>query len=307
MTDSPSLDTLADELEAALALLADFDRPGDTVSPEPLPSLLAQCEALCAGFSRPEPLRSIHHFACSGGTLIAKCISALPTVVLLSEIDPLSRMRVAATTPEAMFAPTDLLLPLLRNLRQIDDAVVVEMFQAAVATGHAALSLRGQRLVLRDHAHSQFCMAVDPDQRPTLQDILTRTAPTLSVVTVRHPLDSFASLRALNWRTFEPFDLQDYSQRYLRFLDRHASLPVLRYEDFVANPQDGLQRLCGWLDLPYDPLALDLIAVIRLSGDSGRSDVIIAPRPRREIAPDLQAAREDPQYLRLCARLGYDP
>ena len=36
-------------------------------------------------------LRTIHHFACTGGTVISKCLAALPQVMLISEINPINR------------------------------------------------------------------------------------------------------------------------------------------------------------------------------------------------------------------------
>jgi hypothetical protein len=36
-------------------------------------------------------VRTLHHVACSGGTLISRCLAALPGVVLLSELNPLNR------------------------------------------------------------------------------------------------------------------------------------------------------------------------------------------------------------------------
>jgi len=64
--------------------------------------------------AQPEPLRTAAHFACSGGTLISKCIAALPNVQLLSEVDPLS----SYVAPGANgFTPTDLVALLRQSSR----------------------------------------------------------------------------------------------------------------------------------------------------------------------------------------------
>ncbi|MDO9638020.1 MAG: sulfotransferase [Pseudotabrizicola sp.] len=308
MTLTPSARSVAADLEAALDLLADYrGRDDGDAGAEPLPSLLAQCVAMRDGFPEPQPMRSIHHFACTGGTLLSRCVAALPNTVLLSEIDPLSRAKLEPTYPKTEFAPHDILLHLLRADHRVDQAVVVEAFQAAITTTLTALARRGQRLVLRDHPHSQFCTGVDAASRQTVHEMLVQCCRVKALVTVRHPLDSFASLDALGWRQFSPFTLEAYGQRYLAFLTRHASLPVLRYEDFVAEPQAGLERICGHLDLPYEPLSIDLIGAVAISGDSGRSGSNITPRPRRAVPPAIEAQRGDPAYLRLCAQLGYDP
>lgn len=308
MTAAPRADTLAEEIDEALALLSDYRQPGDGAVPaDPLPSLLQEARALCADFPPAEPVRTLHHFACTGGTLLAKCIASLPNVILLSEIDPLSRLGVIRPDRKPAFAPTDLFLPLLQSLHGVSDSVIVGAFQAAIAATTAGLARHGQRLVLRDHSHSQFCTAADADQRPTLHDMLHQSGPVLSLVTVRHPLDSFIGLDRNRWAHFQPFTLEEYSRRYLRFLDRHAQLPVLKYEDFVQDPATGLQRICTVLALPYTPLALDLISAMPLSGDSGRAGAVIAPRERRPVPDVIEAQRNAAGYTGLCQRLGYEP
>ena len=72
-SSDPAIAALAADLDDALHLLQEYhssDSAGPTV-PEPLPSLLEQCESLSAGFAPPEPIRSIHHLACAGGSLIS--------------------------------------------------------------------------------------------------------------------------------------------------------------------------------------------------------------------------------------------
>jgi hypothetical protein len=308
MTDTTA--ALAAEIEAALALLDEY---AETAADQPVhdsfPSLLAQCEAMCAGLAEPEPVRTLHHFACTGGTLISKCIAALPGVVLLSEIDPLSTLMLPDRTKRnpLPFAPRDLFTGFLLSARDIDQAVIAEGFRAAVEATASALARQGMHLVIRDHSHSQFCTRVDPAARPTVREMLSRGRPPVSAVTVRHPLDSFVSLSLQSWSRFSPHTLEEYSRRYMAFLDRHADLPILKYEDFVADPAQGLRALCDTLRLPFDPAALDLFRIIRISGDSGRSGFEIAPRPRRDLSPEIAAGRDTGAYQALCARLGYEP
>jgi hypothetical protein len=305
MTDTTA--ALAAEIEAALALLDEY---AETAADQPVhdsfPSLLAQCEAMCAGLAEPEPVRTLHHFACTGGTLISKCIAALPGVVLLSEIDPLSTLMLVPFRKK-MAPLTDLFIALHLSLRSVDQDVIAAGFHAAVEATASALARQGMHLVIRDHPHSQFCTRVDPAARPTVREMLSRGRPPVSAVTVRHPLDSFVSLSLQSWSRFSPHTLEEYSRRYMAFLDRHADLPILKYEDFVADPAQGLRALCDMLRLPFDPAALDLFRIIRISGDSGRSGFEIAPRPRRDLSPEIAAGRDTGAYQALCARLGYEP
>ena len=299
-----------DALEDALALLREHGPTGDAAPPaEPLPSLLERCEALVAeaASAGPEPLRTVHHFACSGGTLICRCIAALPNTVLLSEIDPLSTNRTAEPGG-ARFAPTDLILQLRQSRHPVDPAMLVAVFRAGLDRLHGLLAAEGRHLVLRDHPHSRFCTDVDAAARPGLRDMLRPDHRLLSVVTVRHPLESFLSLEAADWVHFSPATLEDYARRYHAFLDDHADLPVIRYEEFLADPETVLSGICARLALPFDRLALTLQAGLVLTGDSGRAGGTIAPRPRRPIPEPLRAQMTDsPSYEQLCTRLDYDP
>lgn len=310
MPNPTAVEALSQTLDDALERLhgyipAEHDRGGPS---QPLPSLLEQCETAVAAIQGPEPLRSIHHFACTGGTLISKALSALPNVFLLSELDPLSVM-TPSTAKKMPFLPTDLIFALRNGIRPVEDDVVIDAFSASVAAAAEGVARRGQKLILRDHAHSQFCRdEVDFDTRPTLREMLLDRDELLSVVTVRHPLDSFLSVTLYNWVSFSPGTLDAYALRYLAFLDRYADVPLVRYEDFVADPQTVLEQLAGLLNLGMSPFVFELLPVIRMSGDSGRNDGPIAPRPRRAIPEELDAQRVDsPNYQALCRRLEYEP
>lgn len=300
-------DELCANLQEMLEWLQDY-APDPAVAAAdalPLATLIAQCEALCTPAPPAPKIRSIHHFACSGGTLISRCIAAMPNVTLLSEVDPLSQMQIHQPG-KRLFLPTDLIYGASVSLRPVGRETVAAMFTAALAELHKALALQGRYLVLRDHAHSQFCSDTAPPDRATLHELLTRTGPVLSVVTVRHPLDCFLSLLANGWVTFTPGTLDDYARRHLNFLDRHRGLPLFRYEDFVADTEGELQRICSVLELPYLPDASSLLSVVSLSGDSGRSSAQVTARPRREVPLELDAVLEkSPCYIELCARLGY--
>lgn len=308
MKDTINHRDLQDSLDEALNLLRDYASDTalvDDTDLVPLPSLLAQCEKICTTFPAAQPYRAIHHLACSGGTLISKCLSVMPNVTLLSEIDPLSRM-MQKNKDRPIFLPTDLIYAARMSLRPIDDATTVAMFQAALDALHAAMDVAGQYLVLRDHAHSQFCSDTAPPGRPTLHDIMLQAGPALGVVTVRHPLDCYLSLIKNKWQHFTPFTLDEYACRHIAFLERHAALPLFRYEDFVASPDAVMTNICAALDLPFTPGVESLISIVSITGDSGRSSNEIAHRPRRDVPDDVHAEiAESAAYKTLCRRLGY--
>lgn len=304
-TSDLSAQDLLDSITESLDLLDGFE--GMDLPAEPLPSLLEQCAAMVAQQPEAVPLRSIHHMACSGGTLIAKCLSLMPNVTLLSEIDPLSGIGLPQPGTVPPFRPFDLIYGGRVALRKIDDTVARRVFTAGLSELHKALTEQGRALCLRDHAHSQFCTKADPLARPSLRTMMADVAPLLSVVTVRHPLDAFLSLQRNGWVHFQPDTIDEYARRYMLFLDAHAGIEIRRYEDFVADPEAVLQDICTLLDLPFQSGFEPLLSAVMLSGDSGRSSNRIAPRARRAVSDlMIDQARSSDCFTDLCDRLGYD-
>lgn len=300
---------LTDVLADAVALLERAGKKAHdaSVPVAPEPSLLQQCLSLCVGSNarHQPPIRTLHHLACTGGTLIAKCIAALPNVQLLSEVDPLSMMTHGPKGSK--FLPTDMIGLVRRSTRGGEDALMAEMFRAALRVLYEDTVAKGQRLVLRDHAHSHFCTDSRVPDRPGLRALLPDDLPSLAVVTVRHPLDSYASLVTNGWLHFSPPTLDEYARRYLAFLELHRDTPRLRYEDFVDDPPKGLGHICDALQLPMQHDFTDLFGLFEISGDSGRrSDVIGAVPSRRAAVTALTVdARDSSAFQQLCEILGY--
>lgn len=306
MTHPRPAEALIRTLDQAVELLRELPvlPTSPTSHAEPLASLLAQCDAAVAAIPGPEPLRSIHHFACTGGTLISKLLAGMPNTVLLSEIDPLSQ-----GIPQARFMPTDVVFGLRHSIRPIDPEIIIATFVASIKAAKDGLERQGSHLIIRDHSHSQFCRDdTDYAARPTLREMLKDQFPIRSVVTVRHPLDSFLSLNNHEWIAFSPGTLDAYAERYVAFLERHRGIAVIRYEDFVASPETVSRELCDILALECSPLAPELSPLIKMSGDSGRNEGPIAVRPRRTVPAMIETARSVSRtYRTLCRRLGYDP
>lgn len=249
------------------------------------------------------PLRTLHHLACTGGTLIARCLAAMPNVRLLSEVDPLSTLDHG---PQTGFFPSDLPGLARTGSRPPGPAVLQRIFLAGLAELEADSRHHGLHLVLRDHAHSHFCDGPAIPDRPTLHEILAPGHRLYAAVTVRHPFDAWLGMAEAGWLHFTPTTLDEYARRAHAFLDRHAGLEVLRYEDFVADPEAWMQRLCTVLALPFDPDFRTRLPGVRLSGDSGRTGDEITPRPRRAHPPELaEAARASRVFTDLLDRLGY--
>lgn len=310
MSDTSAWEGFRQEIQQAQALLQEqleaqsTDKAPKDVLASALPNLLEQCREVVRNSeaNTARPMRSIHHFACSGGTLISRCLAAMPNTQMLSEVDPLSTVGQRET-----FVPTSLIRLAQHGSRPPEQTVLVDIFLAGLRVLSNDARQNGFDMILRDHAHSQFCLGDAVLERPTLGEILGPHYALQSVVSIRHPLDSYLSMKKLDWIRFTPGTLEEYARRYSAFLDRYAGVEIVRYEEFVENPEAQIQRICAILGLHYNADFLHVFAAMRLSGDSGRGGSEISARKRRNITPDMQKEiDQSPTFKELCDKLNYE-
>lgn len=272
-------------------------------NPDSSNSILELCKSLLAreSVATSHTVRILHHFACTGGTLISKVVASMPNVYLLSEAHPNS-----PTVPvSGVYAPSDLTLLARAALIPFADEAAEELFVIGLEHLNCWAERYGGTLVVRDHSHSDFCVNDDFQARSTVRKLCEeRFQRTLSVVTVRDPRDSFMSLINSGFQTFQPLNFKNYCRRYLAFLDALPDSALFKYEDIVSEPERQFSLICEALELGFDDVALETFSAQILSGDSGRTSSIINRRARRPGADDLDCSRGDPaELMRL---LGYD-
>jgi hypothetical protein len=256
-------------------------------------------------FPQKTPIRIIQHLSCTGGTLISKCLTAMPNVVLLSEVHPLSRLHVDS---RPRFAPTDITYLALWGGFPFIDELSEKIFRADIDVISQHVRQLGKYLVIREHSHSDFMVGESPTGFSTIKELLKEDYPVLSVVTVRHPVDSYLSLLNNGWVHFVPETFDEYCRRYLLFIEQNEGLPVCKYEEFVQDPETELKALCDALDLPFNEDFEDVFDLNIMSGDSGRSSAVIAKRERRSYDDSFRTElRESSGYSELCKRLAYEP
>jgi hypothetical protein len=250
--------------------------------------------------------RSVHHMACTGGTLIAKCLAALPGVVVLNEVDPRSLLGLEPGS-KPRFSPRDM-ISLMHQSSHLDDVEMInDVFLSDVQVMSRRLAGRGQALLLRDHAHSAYLHGVAVRGGPTLRQTLRRRFTVHSIVTVRNPIDSYLSLQFNQWQHYEPATFDEYCQRYLKFLADYEGVKWFRYEDFVARPREVMREMSAALQLPYDESFMEQFPKFKFSGDSGRKGDVIEPRPRREYGEAFVAeVNASSAFKALAYRLGYE-
>jgi hypothetical protein len=268
-------------------------------------SLLDKCEQVTNSYNKPKPdIRVIHHLACSGGTLISKCISAMPNVYLLSEAHPFTDLHLGAGNPK--FFPSDI-SSLSRHAdipHQQELARKIFLESIKIVDNH--LTNMGSYVVIRDHTHSDYCVGETEPDYSSIVNVLQSHYNVSSLLTIRDPVDAYAALVKNKWLHFSPPTFDEYCRRYNVMLNHFEDDNIVRFEDFVADPRGKMQKICEFLSIPYSELFEDIFGVFRVTGDSGRSSDTIGNRER--IAPDdvLNQCKNSKEYQKICDAGWYD-
>jgi hypothetical protein len=249
-------------------------------------SLLERCAQVCAQYQNKKPtIRIIHHLACTGGTLISKCISAMPNIFLLSETHPYTALHLGGGKPK--FSPTD--ISTLCRHAQIPniELLLKELFLQSILITHKHVANCGGTLILREHTHSDFHVGNRILDRASVIDALSDHFNIKSVLTFRDPIDSYLSLRLNKWMHFTPGTFEEYCARILLMIEAYKEAPIFHYEAFVKSPHETLLDLCKALSIDYDETWQNIFDMARITGDSGRSSSVIATRMRHEFDADI--------------------
>lgn len=256
---------------------------------------------------KPRTLRALHHWSCSGGTLISKCVASLPKVVFLNEVHPLAYLRLQRNEPEDLYCPTDICRQLSYSHNGRDPALIMASFAGAITALVAKAEQQELNVVIRSHDHVDFFSGPMPSEELSLTRLFKDSFRLLNILTVRHPLDCWLALLNTPWhKQISLYSLETFCQRCLRMLEATEGFPKVYYESFVLNPSQQLQKIASTLELTFDSQAIAKFDQIALSGSSGRQSGVIEPRPRRPVSEELALeAAQSRHYQELCQKLTY--
>lgn len=251
-------------------------------------------------------LRVIHHFACSGGTLVSKCIAALPNVFLLSELHPSSTLHISRGKPR--YLPSDIATQSryaeVPNVQELANNI----FKDSICLANEHIEAHGGNLVIRDHSHADFCVGETIAKKSEIVTLLKTEFNVLSVVTIRNPIDAYASLVKNNWVHFSPATFDEYCKRFWAFVSNYDDEVIFKYEDFVAKPEKVLKKIAKTIELDFDSSAIDIFSVFQVTGDSGRSGSYIEKRDRKELDEDFLKEIQSSEYFKkITKRFRYKP
>lgn len=306
-----------ESLQAAEKILEDFTRVGVPlfdpalvyVPPENLNlTLFENLPDLFELEIQQKPLvRVVQHLSCAGGTLISRCLAGLPNVAMLSEVNPASKER---SRKDAIFSPTDLTaLAHYGKFPEIEE-LSEKIFLASIMVMLQHTERLGKYLLIRDHSHTDYLSDGDGPvvEQSTVKRLLSKDCRVISILTVRHPVDSYLSLLSNQWIRFKPEIFEEYCRRYVLFLEQNEESSIYKYEDFVSKPAEQVAEMCSVLELAYSEDFIDFLGLYELTGNSGRQSNKISDRPRRNFNKAFsREARGSDSYLKLCKKLNYDP
>ena len=157
-------------------------------------------------------LRTVHHMACTGGTLIAKCIAALPNALVLNEVNPFSELDLS-NKEKPGFQPRDFIALVRQSGVDLSDDVIANIFCNQINALLQSAEKQKKQVVLREHTHSSYMVGERLQALASVREVLAPHFNVKSIVTVRNPIDSYLSLLYNNWLHFQPSGFDEYCNR----------------------------------------------------------------------------------------------
>tara|TARA_Y100000034_G_C6695461_1_gene306427 strand:+ start:109 stop:489 length:381 start_codon:yes stop_codon:yes gene_type:complete len=121
------------------------------------------------------------------------------------------------------------------------------------------------------------------------------------VASIRNPIDSYLSLLSNNWEHFEPKGFNEYCKRVDVFISEYSTEQIIRYEDFIENPKENVQKIAEALDIEFSDSFIDTFEIFRVTGDSGRSGGSITKRERRKVPEKIREEIISSEYFNKIA------
>lgn len=256
---------------------------------------------------------TIHHMASTGGSLLCKYIQKNCSCVLLSEINYSAYCKLSnggRSLAAKAFAPDDMLLKYWGATGNKLDIKRLSRFKVDLQLILSDLD-PDRALILRDWTHGDFFLD-EPEAQSSLHECLINAGLEFSsIVTVRHPLESYCSVMGNHSQMFHSIrSLDDYACRYLRMLEVFKNAPMFYYEKACSGIKEFVLEVASITGLTVDKQSFDYdISDISMSGDSGRSQSVAMLRPAKDWKAyiDKSELNASSSYKELCKMLGYEP
>ena len=196
-------------------------------------------------------------YARSGGTLLNRCLSALPNVVILSEINPeatwISGLNKISNQSERWY-----------NIKIEDTNFINQIKQVKEHCDE-----NNKHLIIRDFSYGSFVPRsynnFNPSYTLLLLNALKETDIEITVFAfVRDAIDIWLSMNESQKKFYdrELSGLHKFTQLLIS-----NSIRVFRYEDFCSNPEKEMRRICEYIKIPYSEEFKNYYKVQNVTGD----------------------------------------
>lgn len=260
-------------------------------------------------------IRLLHQLGRSGGTLISRCLGSMRGVVLLSEIHPFTpfirddlKCRIQRQDPLYQAAQWFGLIDehdyvsILAEDGSVRFAEIIRLIERKARE-------TGSSLVIRNWAHLDYAarpFLEEPTYQLSLVAELQADFDILQTATVRHPVDQYLSFQRM--RLLRGIGAGEYLSGYRRFAEQCLEIGFTRFEDFCADPDWHLLRLCEQLDVAFDPdYRTRWLDYETITGDRVTKRVIKPVRRKHAPSEVMDQLRRCPDYRPLMEMLGYAP
>ena len=250
-------------------------------------------------------LRIIHNLARSGGTLVGKALGCMQQIQLYSEIHP-----------DAQHARSFNLIQQAQQWHnQANEFNLKTPFLEGLAFLYQQSQKQHQYIVLRDWAHVDFFGKPVTDT-PSFNLALNHTlAPHYRLTClriVRDPIDTWLSFSRLNLIRNSDLTMGSFFNRYRQYLLATQNSYQLRYEDFLNNPHEVLEKACQDINIPFDANFIHKWhQFTHITGDNSnskslRESIEIRPREPKKISNHLRKdAEKNIDYQWIITHLKY--
>lgn len=238
-------------------------------------------------------------FSRSGGTVLNKCLAVMPDTIVISEVNPVGggwgrEQKESYTTVQSQAKHWHGI-----ELENTD-------YGQTVAELEQILKQRNQHLVVRDWSYINFYPKEENNFEPK-NDFLA-----LTEISSQTSCKPFVFLRdAIDvWISNGKRDPDIFFLHYQKYLEtiKSYNIPVFKFEDFCRTPKKELQKICNYLEIPYDESFTTKFSEFKkVNGDTqikkgsrGGKSKTIRPISRKIIEPSHIQIIESNKFFREC-------
>lgn len=204
-----------------------------------------------------KPIVVMLSYARSGGTLLNRCISSIPGVLVLSEVN------IEALCPNSCSTIKEQAKKWYGLELKSDGFIenISEIYEYCLS--------KNITLIIRDWTFGSFVPSrynnFKPSKSLATLDIISKSFPVTSFAFVRNSIDVWLSLSA-SPRTFYDKNLE-FLYEFTESLKKRK-IRIFKYEDFCNDPIQEMKKICSYIGINYSDLFLNYANFKNVTGDT---------------------------------------